>query len=112
MSLAEKFTYLNDTKERIRQAINAKGGALTPEDVFREYAKAIEELALGESAGLRRVIPADALLLGDSVRFSPKSAVTDSVFFGDAAAARALPPKNSDAPDKAALSDSVTVKLV
>jgi hypothetical protein len=47
VSIADKLAYLADTKELIRQAINAKGGGLTPEEAFRAYTAAISELKGG-----------------------------------------------------------------
>lgn len=37
MSIADKLTYLNETKSLLREAINAAGGNLTQETPFREY---------------------------------------------------------------------------
>lgn len=41
-TIAEKLTYLDETRERIRQGINSIGGALTTSDTFRSYSDAIE----------------------------------------------------------------------
>lgn len=38
MSIADKLTYLNETKSLLRETINAAGGNLTQETPFREYA--------------------------------------------------------------------------
>lgn len=46
-TIEQKLNYLMDTKEAIRQAINAKGGALTTLDPFRSYADSILELKGG-----------------------------------------------------------------
>ena len=39
MSIADKLTYLNDTKSLLRESINAAGGNLTQETPFRDYAE-------------------------------------------------------------------------
>lgn len=44
---ADKLTYLNETKEAIKNAVNAKGGDITPATPFREYAEQINGLAGG-----------------------------------------------------------------
>lgn len=41
MTTADKLIYLDETKQMLRQAINATGGALTELDPFREYADQI-----------------------------------------------------------------------
>lgn len=37
MSIADKLTYLNETKNQLREAINSFGGNLTENDTFRSY---------------------------------------------------------------------------
>ena len=41
MSIANKLTYLNDTKGLLKEAINDVGGELTDESIFRSYAEAL-----------------------------------------------------------------------
>ena len=42
MSIANKLTYLNDTKGLLKEAINDVGGELTDESTFRSYAEALD----------------------------------------------------------------------
>ena len=51
MSLENKLTYLNGTKEAIKQAIIDKGVSVTEADTFRSYASKIEEIQSGGSSG-------------------------------------------------------------
>lgn len=37
MTIADKLAYLGDTKRMLREAINARGGTITPADTFRSY---------------------------------------------------------------------------
>lgn len=46
-TVAEKLEYLTETKQLIADAVNAKGGDITPATPFREYADKIEELPAG-----------------------------------------------------------------
>lgn len=46
-TIAEKLEYLTETKQLIADAVNAKGGEITPATPFREYADKIEELPAG-----------------------------------------------------------------
>lgn len=41
MATADKLVYLNETKQLLRQAINARGGNILPGDAFRSYASAL-----------------------------------------------------------------------
>src|SRR5690606_4265003 len=41
MSIADKLTYLNETKRQLREAINARGATLSTSDTFRSYASAL-----------------------------------------------------------------------
>lgn len=41
MTIADKLAYLGDTKRMLREAINARGGTITPADTFRSYASAL-----------------------------------------------------------------------
>lgn len=44
MSTANKLTYLNTTKQKIKDGINALGGELTNESTFRSYANVLNDL--------------------------------------------------------------------
>lgn len=44
MSIANKLTYLNTTKQKIKDGINALGGGLTNESTFRSYANVLNDL--------------------------------------------------------------------
>lgn len=46
-TVAEKLEYLTETKQLIADAVNAKGGDITPATPFREYADKINELPAG-----------------------------------------------------------------
>lgn len=46
-TVAEKLEYLTETKQLIADAVNAKGGDITPATPFREYADQINGLAVG-----------------------------------------------------------------
>lgn len=46
-TIAEKLEYLSETKQMIADAVNAKGGDITPATPFREYADKISELPAG-----------------------------------------------------------------
>lgn len=47
MSIADKLTYLNTTKELIRNSINNKGVSVTENDTFRSYAEKIDDISQG-----------------------------------------------------------------
>lgn len=51
MSLENKLTYLNGTKDAIKQAIIGKGVSVTEADTFRSYATKIGEIQSGGSGG-------------------------------------------------------------
>lgn len=51
MSLENKLTYLNGTKDAIKQAIIGKGVSVTEADTFRSYATKIGEIQGGGSGG-------------------------------------------------------------
>ena len=51
MSIENKLTYLNSTKDAIKQAIIGKGVSVTEADTFRSYASKIEEIQSGGSSG-------------------------------------------------------------
>lgn len=44
MSVANKLSYLGETKEEIREGLNKLGGNISKSDTFRSYADAIEEI--------------------------------------------------------------------
>jgi len=44
MAISDKLTYLNDTKTKIREAINGLGANLTSEDTFRSYVNALNDI--------------------------------------------------------------------
>ena len=44
MSIANKLSYLGETKEEIREGLNKLGGNISKSDTFRSYADAIEEI--------------------------------------------------------------------
>lgn len=44
MSTANKLTYLNTTKQKLKQAINNIGGEVTDETTFREYTNQLQEV--------------------------------------------------------------------
>lgn len=46
MSIADKLTYLNETKRQLREAINSLGGNLTENDTFRSYPDELMGLGL------------------------------------------------------------------
>lgn len=48
-TIYDKLNYLDGTKGLIRDAINDKGGSLTPENTFRSYADAINNIQTGGS---------------------------------------------------------------
>lgn len=48
MATADKLSYLKETKEKIKSAINAKGGAITDTTPFRDYEAAILDITTGE----------------------------------------------------------------
>ena len=43
-TIADKLSYLNDTKTLLRRGINALGGGLTTDDTFRSYANALDNI--------------------------------------------------------------------
>lgn len=43
-TISDKLTYLDETRENIRQSINSIGGNLTNSDTFRSYSDAIDEI--------------------------------------------------------------------
>ena len=43
-TIAEKLTYLNDTKQELKEAINNLGGSITSETTFREYAQELQDI--------------------------------------------------------------------
>lgn len=50
MSIATKLTYLNGTKESIKDAIIAKGVEVSDNDTFRSYASKIADISSGRVA--------------------------------------------------------------
>lgn len=44
MSIADKLTYLNETKRQLREAINNRGGSLSSADPFRDYVAQLQDL--------------------------------------------------------------------
>lgn len=64
MSIENKLTYLNGTKDAIKQAIIGKGVSVTEADTFRSYASKIEEIQ-GGGSGIS--IPNGMLNLTESV---------------------------------------------
>lgn len=44
MSTANKLTYLNTTKQKLKQAINNIGGEITDETTFREYVQELQDI--------------------------------------------------------------------
>ena len=80
-TIAEKLKYLLETKELIKEAVNAKGGSLTSEDTFRSYANAVENLETG-TGSTKYNITIDSILGDvddDGVLQSP-SAAGDLIF--------------------------------
>ena len=63
MSIENKLTYLNGTKEAIKQAIIDKGVSVTEADTFRSYASKIEEIQGGSGGDC----PKNTLDLSDGV---------------------------------------------
>ena len=49
MSVEDKLTYLKETKEQIKNALNEKGANLTDTDTFRSYVDAINNISTGSS---------------------------------------------------------------
>ena len=43
-TIAQKLSYLDETREQLLNSINSVGGSLTEEDTFRSYASAIDEI--------------------------------------------------------------------
>lgn len=66
MSIENKLTYLNGTKDAIKQAIIGKGVSVTEADTFRSYATKIEEIQGGGSGDC----PKNTLDLSDGVKNS------------------------------------------
>ena len=59
MSLSEKFEYLIETKRLIKEAIKAKGVAVSDNDTFRSYATKIGNIQGGSStAGVSALVTA------------------------------------------------------
>ena len=44
MSVANKLSYLGETKEKIREGINKLGGGLSTSNTFRSYADKLDEI--------------------------------------------------------------------
>lgn len=44
MSIADKLIYLNDTKEKLKDSINALGGSITDETTFRAYSEELDNI--------------------------------------------------------------------
>lgn len=47
MAITDKLSYLQETKELLRDVINSKGGMLTESDPFRDYVDAVESIEGG-----------------------------------------------------------------
>ena len=43
-TIADKLTYLNETKEQIKEALNNLGCEITDEETFRDYVSKINQL--------------------------------------------------------------------
>ena len=61
-SIADKLTYLNGTKTAIKEAIKAKGVAVTDTDTFRSYATKIGEISGGGAPATKYGCSIDNLL--------------------------------------------------
>ena len=44
-TIAQKITYLNETKQLLKQSLNDLGAKITDEDTFRSYIDKINQLA-------------------------------------------------------------------
>lgn len=44
-TIAQKITYLNETKQLLKQSLNNLGAKITDEDTFRSYVDKINQLA-------------------------------------------------------------------
>ena len=44
-TIAQKITYLNETKQLLKQSLNEKKKKITDEDTFRSYVDKINQLA-------------------------------------------------------------------
>lgn len=65
MTIADKLAYLGDTKRMLREAINARGGTITPADTFRSYAGQLDNAVPVNDIG----VPGD---IGFGVGISPR----------------------------------------
>ena len=43
-TIAKKITYLNETKQLLKQSLNDLGAKITDEDTFRSYAQKINDI--------------------------------------------------------------------
>ena len=50
-TVSDKLTYLNGTKQNLKEVINATGGNLTNESTFRSYANVLNQKLLGAING-------------------------------------------------------------
>lgn len=63
-TIAEKLTYLNETKTAIKNAIIAKGVSVTDNDSFRSYADKIESIEGGGGGGGTSTVSPTGLIKG------------------------------------------------
>jgi hypothetical protein len=56
MAIAEKLTYLNETKKQIKSALQSKGISVSDSDTFRSYAQKISDIQVGGESKLPQVI--------------------------------------------------------
>lgn len=67
-TIAEKLTYLNDTKTAIKNSIVAKGVSVSDSDTFRSYATKIGEISGGGAPATKFGATVD-LFIGDADRY-------------------------------------------
>ena len=70
-TIADKLTYLNGTKDAIKQAIIGKGIDVTDTDTFRSYASKIEAIQAGGGGGT------GSLVTGTKLAYSTFSTIPD-----------------------------------
>ena len=93
-TIAEKLTYLNDTKTAIKNAVVAKGVSVSDTDTFRSYADKIGQISGGSAPATKFGVSFDNLL--GNVDANGVYQLSDAPFTFDATSIKELPELSPD----------------
>ena len=93
-TVAEKLTYLGETKTAIKNAISSKGVSISDSDTFRSYADKIGQISGGSAPATKFGVSIDNLL--GSVDANGVYRLSDAPFTFDATSIKKLPKLSPD----------------